>query len=211
MLNPEPGAQPQLPDWLEENQPPPRLRVNPGRRGTIALTVFGAVIAAVAAALVLGHPAAKAPVPVVSAVDVRPTTSVAAPPADIIVSVVGAVTRPGLVTLRAGARVADAVSAAGGANPHDLGSVNLAQHLNDGDQVVVGGAAAPTSASHGPVNLNTATVNDLDVLPGVGPVTAAAIIDYRKQKGRFTSVDELSHIDGIGPSRLEKLRSLVTV
>jgi competence protein ComEA len=153
---------------------------------------------------------------------------VAAPVAEaetprLVVHVVGAVRRPGLYRLAEGARVADAVERAGGpTRKADLALVNLAAPLADGTQVVVprvvataaGGAptgetSATAEAAAGPVHLNTATLEQLDALPGVGPVTAQKILDYRQQVGAFSSVDELDAIDGIGPARLEELRKVV--
>ncbi|WP_264072742.1 ComEA family DNA-binding protein, partial [Mycobacterium palustre] len=149
----------------------------------------------------------------------------------------------GLVTLPPGARVADALQAAGGpVNGADTIGLNMARPLGDGEQIVVGlapisgqpaalgssvasgsapaskppGPAGPTSGSVKPkpgeaVDLNTATVEQLDALPGVGPVTAAAIVAWRQAHGKFTSVDQLADVDGIGPARLDKLRPLVRV
>ena len=138
--------------------------------------------------------------------------------AQLFVDVVGAVRRPGLYRLRDGARVADAVARAGGPTPKaELELVNLAARSADGEPVVVprrgacaavgagGGAGAPA----GPVHLNSATLEQLDGLPGVGPVTAQKIVDYRTQHGGFGSVDELDAVPGIGPARLADLRSLV--
>ena len=153
----------------------------------------------------------------------------AAPPAEtaaataVIVDVVGAVRRPGLYRLEQGARIADAVSRAGGATGKaDLALINLAAPLADGEQVVVpkrGAAAlgAPTAAgsssggapSGGPVHLSTATLEQLDSLPGIGPVTAQKILDYRQKHGAFTSVDGLDAVPGIGPARLDQLKDLV--
>jgi competence protein ComEA len=135
----------------------------------------------------------------------------------LLVHVVGAVRRPGLYRLRDGARIADAVARAGGAaRTADLALLNLAAPLADGTQVVVprrqaavaAGGAAPEAAP-GPVHLNTATLEQLDALPGVGPATAQAILDYRQENGAFSSVDELDAVPGIGPARLEQLRELV--
>ena len=138
----------------------------------------------------------------------------------LVVHVVGAVRRPGLYRLREGSRVADAVARAGGVGRRaDLALVNLAAPLADGLQVVVprrvaavpGGlrGAADAAGAQGPVHLNNATLEQLDTLPGVGPVTAQKILDYRQQHGAFSSVDELDGVPGIGPARLEQLRALV--
>jgi competence protein ComEA len=135
----------------------------------------------------------------------------------LVVHVVGAVRRPGLYRLPDRSRIADAVARAGGATRRaDLSAVNLAAPVADGVQVVVpvragsaaGGAAAAPGASTGPVHLNTATLEQLDALPGVGPVTAQKILDYREQHGAFSSIDELDAIPGIGPARLEQLREV---
>jgi competence protein ComEA len=135
----------------------------------------------------------------------------------LIVDVEGAVRRPGLVRLPAGSRVADAVARAGGATRRaDRSGVNLAAPVSDGQQVLVprtgSAGGAPTGASaaaSGPVSLSSATAEQLDALPGVGPVTAQKIVDYRAQHGSFHSVDELDAIPGIGPARLADLRGLV--
>jgi competence protein ComEA len=148
---------------------------------------------------------------------VRLTTAVPAAPALLVVDVVGAVRRPGLLRLGKGARIADAVARAGGATARaDLAQVNLAAPLADGEQVVVparggagSGAVAAGTPSTGPVHLSTATAEQLDALPGVGPVTAQKIVDYRTQHGTFSSVDELDAIPGIGPAKLDQLRGLV--
>jgi competence protein ComEA len=147
------------------------------------------------------------------------------PSASIVVAVTGRVRRPGVVTLAAGARVVDAVRAAGGALPRtDLGLLNLARRLTDGELVAVGvpGAAdggSPVGAGSGPdagqtgppVDLNTATAEQLDSLPGVGPVLAQRIVEWRAAHGRFESVDQLREVDGIGPAKFAQLRDRVTV
>ena len=134
----------------------------------------------------------------------------------LVVHVVGAVRRPGLFRLVEGSRVADAVARAGGPTRRaELSAVNLAAPLADGQQVVVplrGAAAAAAGA--GPaagtkVSLGAATVEQLDELPGIGPVTAEKIVEYRTAHGAFRSVDELDEVPGIGPSRVEQLRGLV--
>jgi len=147
------------------------------------------------------------------------TGPVPAKSARVYVDVVGAVRRPGLYRMQTGARVADAVARAGGpTRKADLELLNLAALVADGEQVVVprrgaagvaqaGGTGAATPA--GPVHLNSATLEQLDALPGVGPVTAQKIIDYRTQHGGFGSVDELDAVPGIGPARLGDLRPLV--
>ena len=135
----------------------------------------------------------------------------------VVVDVVGAVRRPGLYRFRRGGRIADAVARAGGATHRaDLNQVNLAAPLADGEQVVVparvaaGAPVAPgTSAPAGPVHLSTATLEQLDALPGIGPVTAQKILDYRTKHGAFSSVEELDAIPGIGPARIDQLRDLV--
>lgn len=143
-----------------------------------------------------------------------------APPAQapVVVHVVGAVRRPGLYRLRQGSRIADAVDrAAGSTRRADLSLVNLAAPLADGMQIVVPAKARPgasgdagaAAGGSGPVHLNSATLEQLDSLPGVGPVTAQKILDYRQQRGAFASVDELDAIPGIGPARLEQLREVV--
>ena len=139
--------------------------------------------------------------------------------AALVVDVVGAVRRPGLYHLPHGARVADALAQAGGATAKaQVELVNLAAPIADGEQIVVprrgtgvaagAGSAAP-GAMTGPVHLNTATLEQLDALPGVGPVTAQKILDYRQAHGAFASVEELDAVPGIGPARLAQLKELV--
>jgi competence protein ComEA len=148
----------------------------------------------------------------------QPLTTAAVAPAKVVIDVVGAVRRPGLYRLAEGARVADALRRAGGATRRaDLSLVNLAQLVADGEQVIVprrgaaaaSGGTAPAAPATGPVHLNSATVEQLDALPGVGPVTAQKIVDYRAKHGAFSSVDALDAIPGIGPARLDQLRDLV--
>jgi competence protein ComEA len=143
-------------------------------------------------------------------------------PAMVTVDVEGKVRRPGIVIVPAGSRVTDALAAAGGvAHRRALRGVNLAAVLTDGQQIVVGPGAAPAAGSTGPagaspaadapVNLNTATAEQLDTLPDIGPVTAQSIIEWREENGGFTSVQELLEVDGIGPVTLQKLAPHVTV
>ncbi len=140
----------------------------------------------------------------------------------LVVHVAGAVRRPGVYRLRAGARVADALERAGGARRRaDLGAVNLAAELQDGRQVLVpvrppGGGAATAAAAGGtapgvPLDLNTATVEQLDELDGIGPATAQQIVSYREEHGGFGSVEELDQVPGIGETRLAALREKVRV
>jgi competence protein ComEA len=163
-----------------------------------------------------------------------PSVSVAVPTTgggEVVVHVAGAVAKPGVYRLRAGARVSDAIDAAGGPAPDaDLDRVNLAAPLADGTQVyvvrrgetgsggapgggggVAGGGVASGGAADSIVNINTATVDELDSLPGVGPATAQAIVDYRTEHGRFRSVEGLLEVRGIGESKLAALRKRVRV
>lgn len=141
----------------------------------------------------------------------------------LFVHVVGAVRRPGLFRLKDGARVADALARAGGSTRRaDLSAVNLAAPLVDGQQVVVprrpapgavgsdGVGASGATVAGAKVSLAAATVEQLDELPGVGPVTAQKIVDWRSTHGPFRSVDDLDDVPGIGPARIEQLRDLVT-
>ena len=160
-----------------------------------------------------------------------------APAGRIVVHVIGAVVSPGVVVLADGARVADAIAAAGGAaSDADTEQLNLARVLDDGEQVRVphageqlaapdpgpsppgasgGGAAAGSSGGSTPgggvVNINTAGVSELEALPGIGPALAARIVEYRDGHGPFASVDDLTDVPGIGPAKLEALRSQATV
>ncbi|WP_324603799.1 ComEA family DNA-binding protein [Streptomyces venezuelae] len=145
----------------------------------------------------------------------------------VIVDVGGKVRRPGVLTLPAGSRVADALHAAGGVKPGaDLTGLNRARVLFDGEQVLVGLPGAPVGGSGGasgagagsgaggggpgvPLSLNTATVEQLDTLPGVGPVLARHIVDHRTERGGFRSVGELREVNGIGERRFADLRPLV--
>jgi competence protein ComEA len=134
----------------------------------------------------------------------------------LVVHVAGAVRRPGLYRLAEGKRVADAVARAGGTTaPADTAAINLAAPLADGMQVLVPRRVPgpATAAGQGPaarVSLGSATVEQLDALPGIGPVTAEKIVDYRATHGGFRSVDDLDAIPGIGPARVEQLRELVS-
>lgn len=163
---------------------------------------------------------------------VAPSDGPTSAPVRVVVHVAGHVLAPGVVELDAGARVFHAIAEAGGASPDaDLSAVNLARVLVDGEQVYVpapgeqvpgggavggdptrgGGGSGAGTAAGGPVDLNTASAADLDGLPGIGPVLAERILAWRQEHGRFTLVDELGEVEGIGPTLLGRLRDLVTV
>jgi competence protein ComEA len=171
-------------------------------------------------------------------VDSLPTVPVALSPnagsGSVIVDVEGKVAKPGVRTLPAGSRILDALNAAGGPLPGtDLTSLNQAQVLVDGEQVLVGVAPPPPqdgaggTGGHGkgkkhggglgglggvePVHLNTATVEDLEELPGIGPALAQRVLDYRTQHGQFHSVDELRQVSGFGGQRYENLASMIAL
>jgi competence protein ComEA len=192
-------------------------RIDPGRRGVLVLAVIALVAAAVAG--VSAWRARPTPEPLAAPVPAEVAVSPSTGPL-LVVAVAGKVRRPGVVRLPAGSRVADAIAAAGGAVPGaELGLVNLARKVVDGEQVVVGvpAPAGVAPAGAGPqapgalLDLNTATVAQFDTLPGVGPVLAQRLVDYRTANGGFRSVDQLREVDGIGESRFQKLKALVTV
>ena len=182
------------------------------RRRLLAGAALAVVALVLGARFVLPAGTSSPPVPPPLAAPVAQ----ARPP--VVIDVVGAVRRPGLYRLARGGRIADAVVRAGGATRRaDLAQVNLAAPLADGEQVVVpariaaapGVATAAPSSPAGRVHLSTATLEQLDALPGIGPVTAQKILDYRAKHGAFGSVDELDAIPGIGPARLDQLKGLV--
>jgi competence protein ComEA len=194
----------------------------PGRR-RLAVAVIGGlvVVALVAVGVVVSSGGDEQEVPPVLPVAAAGESPQVAEKT-IVVSVVGKVARPGLVTLPEGARVADALRETGGPVAEaDLGALNLARLLADGEQIYVGvppppGAEPVAGVSAvpgvpGKVDLNSAPLAILDTLPGVGPVTAQRILDWRTEHGRFDSVEQLREIDGIGPSRYAKLQDLVVV
>jgi competence protein ComEA len=140
--------------------------------------------------------------------------SVSSSGGDVVVDVAGAVRRPGVYRMPAGARVVDAIGRAGGpAGGAMLEGINRAARLADGQQVVVpergpaGTAAVATASEDGPISLGSATVEQLDTIDGIGPVTAAMIVEYRDQHGGLSSVDQLDQVSGIGPATMESLRA----
>lgn len=254
------GEEPDEDDEDDWGAPPKRrlTMLPPAALALIGLGVIACVIAGFTllrntepAAPLVNFPASAGPTPTAESggspgAEGSPSASSApssAAATEIVVSVAGLVHKPGLVRLAPDSRVAQALEQAGGARAQaDVLSLNLAQILHDGDQVLVGtrdpavgsvrsavvssgaGPVAGDGASAGrspvapgaggaaaKVDLNTATLAELDTLPGVGPVTAQAIIAWREQHGGFTSVDQLADVDGIGPARLAKLRDAVTV
>ena len=217
-------------------------RINPGRRGLLAMAVVTVLTVLVAGGWVLAarpHPMLAAATP-----DASPTGSVepslvpggslkspragpagssGAGPTQLVVDVAGKVRKPGVYRLPPGARVDDAVRAAGGfLSGVDPVTVNLARKLLDGEQVLIGvpgpgaagagtGSAAAPGAATGLLDLNAATLAQLDGLPGVGPVLAQHILDWRTEHGRFDSVDQLNGVSGIGDSKFADLKPLVAV
>jgi competence protein ComEA len=224
------------PEWDDDTNPKPQAaapwwrRGRPGRlverwvpggvaatprRLPVVLVIGIALSAAIVMVVVLaaggGHEVAPALPAASAAPQTQPTTT-----GSIVVSVVGQVARPGLVSLPDGARVADALQAAGGALPGiDLSGLNIARRLGDGEQVNVGVPPPvdnpPGADPSGKIDLNSASVTQLDTLPGVGSVTAQRLVDWRTKHGRFTSVEQLREVDGIGPARFAQLKDLVVV
>ncbi len=199
------------------------LPFDPGRRGVKALVAV-AVAVVLLAAFLAWHarpqvdPVAEPPIPAGADGGGAPNPR-ASSGGEVVVAVGGKVRKPGLVHLPPGSRVADALQAAGGPLPGtDVTALNLARKVVDGELIMVGAAApaggsgaAVNSAPGGPLNLNTATLADLDKLPGVGPVLAQRILTARDAQGGFRAVSDLRKVSGIGDSRYEQLKDLVTV
>jgi competence protein ComEA len=195
------------------------------KRRVLAGLLVVSVVVLVGSHFLLHGPSAPAALkrPIVGSAEAG-TSRAPAPSPKLVVYVVGAVHRPGLYRVPTGSRVADAVSHAGGFTRRaDPAGVNLAAPVADGEQLVVparlpvavaAAQGAPvdgvgSAAPAGPVQLSVATAEQLDSLPGIGPVTAERIVEYRTAHGAFRSVDELDEVPGIGPSRVEQLRGLV--
>ena len=225
--------------------------LSPHRRAVKALAVVAAFVVGISAFLAWrarpstvsvatgAAPAATAGVvggsPNISGPTVTPSSSATNAATVLVVAVEGKVRHPGLVRLPAGSRIADAIEAAGGAEPGtDLSFVNLAQKVVDGELIVIGmtpppgvaatsgstssgsggsgaGGSGGTAQPGAPINVNTATEADLDTLPGIGPALAQRIIEYRTQHGAFRSVDELRNVSGIGDAKFAEIKDLVTV
>jgi competence protein ComEA len=237
-------------DRSDQTPAPEPVRPSPGRNAGAALIVrvrpwlqwFGAgrlVTGAVLVVLVAaggwwllrtppppteaGLPYAATSTSSAASVAPSPPAPTPGPPAALVVHVAGAVARPGVYELDDGARVHDAIAAAGGpVRRADPDALNLAAAVADGERIYVPRSGenvpvavkddpASSAAPAGPIDLNHATVEELDVLPGIGPATAAAIVDHREQNGPFATVDDLEDVRGIGPAKLEAIRDLVTV
>src|SRR3954471_7634215 len=195
------------------------------RRRVLVGALMAAVVVLVGTRFLLHGPSASVALerPIVGSAGASPSAP-AAVSSRLVVYIVGAVGRPGLYRVASGSRVADAVARAGGLTRRaDPAGVNLAAPVADGEQLVVparlsvavaGAQGAPVdgvggAAPAGPVQLSVATAEQLDTLPGIGPVTAGKIVEYRTAHGAFRSVEELDEVPGIGPSRVEQIRGLV--
>jgi competence protein ComEA len=234
----DPPAAPPTPHPWAEHAARWRDALSGVRPGVVAAAGVAVVVAVTAGLLLLRRPSAPPPEVVLPRADpaASPTTVAAGEgvgrqgTGTVTVHAAGALVRPGVYVLPAGARVADAVAAAEGASPDaDLDQLNLATRVGDGDRVYVprkGEAAAPppgaTPPGPGPggatattraavLDLNAATAEQLEALPGVGPSLAAAIVEHRTRHGRFRTVDDLVDVPGIGPAKLAALRPLVRV
>jgi len=201
-----------------EDRLPPTLRagrVGLDLRAAVALGLVGLVAVAFGGSYLWRARPEAAP-PQRAVLVATPTPAVTY----VVVDVEGTVPRPGVVRLASGARVVDALHAAGGARPGaDTTALNLARLLVDGEQILVGQPGQPAAgqqpsgagAAGGLLDLNTATLEQLDELPGVGPVLAQRILDWRAEHGRFSSVDELQEVPGIGPAKFAGLAKKVRV
>lgn len=209
------------PDDSVSSRPGALARVSPGagrRRlgvGAVIVLVLLAFAVTVGIGLFRGATGAE----IVGSDVATPAPSAVPPTAGVYVHVAGAVRTAGLYRLEIGDRVADAIAQAGGfADDAERGGVNLARTVTDGEQIVVPvvGASPPAEAgaagaASGPLDLNTATREQLDTLPRIGPALADRILAWRDENGRFTSVDDLGSVPGIGEKMLENLRDLVRV
>ncbi|MCL6106922.1 MAG: ComEA family DNA-binding protein [Actinobacteria bacterium] len=190
------------------------------QRQIIAWSLAGLLVLIIGAGYLRGHFAGGGPGTATAITIVAPRQG-EQHPEKIVIHVVGAVAHPGLYESSSGARVADAIGLAGGATQSaDLSRINLAAKIADGQQVIVPEKGAPAAAgaansspaqAQAPVNLNSATVDQLTTLDGVGPKTAQKIIEYREAHGGFKNVEDLLQVPGIGPVKLDRIKDAVTV
>ena len=181
------------------------------RNQKIALSIIAAIVLALSVLIVL-----RGNTQIATAPEIVPIT-IAEP--EIFVDVTGAVNNPGVYTLTGRSRVIDAIKAAGDSAPGaDLSTINLARVLNDGEQIYVdstvvnsAGQRVSKKVSSGPININRATLRQLDALDGIGPVIAGRIIDYRKKNGSFLTVDDLQKVSGIGAAKFAQIKSKVRI
>lgn len=220
--------------WLADQLSPDASTVGPGgrlvrrwlpggpagagrRRWAFAGVLLSVVVIVLGSVALFGGPPKPEPPPALAGAKPASEGSArASPQAGLVISVIGRVRSPGLVTVVQGARVADVLRAAGGAEPGaDLSALNLARRVSDGEQLAVGipaPAAAPDGAPAGAkVDLNAANADQLDKLPGVGAVMAQRIVRWRTDHGGFTKIEQLRDVSGIGESKFESLRDQVTV
>ena len=181
------------------------------RNQKIALSIIAAIVSALSVLIVL-----RGNTQINAAPEIIPIT-IAEP--EIFVDVTGAVNNPGVYTLTGRSRVIDAIKAAGDSAPGaDLSTINLARVLNDGEQIYVDSTVVNSSGqrvskkvSSGPININRATLRQLDALDGIGPVIAGRIIEYRKKNGSFLTVDDLQKVSGIGAAKFAQIKSKVRI
>ena len=181
------------------------------RNQKIALSIIAAIVLALSVLIVL-----RGNTQINAAPEIIPIT-IAEP--EIFVDVAGAVNNPGVYTLTGRSRVIDAIKAAGDSAPGaDLSTINLARVLNDGEQIYVDSTVVNSSGqrvskkvSSGPININRATLRQLDALDGIGPVIAGRIIEYRKKNGSFLTIDDLQKVSGIGAAKFAQIKSKVRI
>ncbi|WP_432979069.1 helix-hairpin-helix domain-containing protein [Dactylosporangium sp. CA-233914] len=211
-----PDAYPWDETFQDRRRPRPALpSIDPGRRGVRVLLVVAGLVVCVSAGLVWFSRPHVTAAPAVSGVASGVSS---AAPVMLVVSVTGRVNRPGLVRLPPGSRVADAIEAAGGvAAGVDLTGVNLARKVVDGEMIAIGVTPPPappgsgSGGGSGLINLNTASVAELQKLPGIGEVLAQRIVEFRDQHGGFRAVTDLRQVDGIGDAKFAQLKDRVTV